>query len=501
MPQPLTHCLYSCEQTRQLDALAIDEAKIPGIQLMNRAGRAAFTLLLSRWPELERVIVVCGGGNNGGDGYIVAGLAAQRNIEVQLYSCCDAKGLRGDAATARDFALAQGVVVQAADDLSIMDDDGKTIVVDAALGTGFSGELRAPLRTLFRTLNAASLPVLALDIPSGLEGDTGFADADALVATHTITFIGVKQGLLTGRGPALCGELSFDDLGVPSSIIDQVQSRITCVNQAQALSPRVVDAHKNAFGHVLIVGGELGMGGAVMLAAEAALRCGAGLVSVATRPEHVAPLLARLPEVMARGINAGIELADLIEKADVIVVGPGLGQSAWSQQLLYFVLQSAKAKVIDADALNLITSASLGDFVSEQCVFTPHPGEAARLLSCETQTIARDRFAAVRKLQSNLGGVVLLKGAGTLIDDGVSTTLTAVGNPGMAVAGMGDVLSGVIAALMAQGLSPKAAAINGACAHGQAGDAAAESGMHGVRATDLMPHLREILNGDAQGSK
>ncbi len=500
MPKALPSVLYTCEQTRQLDALAITQANIPGIQLMKRAGTAAFKTLLNVWPQVERLLVLCGSGNNGGDAYIVAALAAQRNVVVELYACSDADQLKGDAAKAKDFALSQGLEIRSLDDLSFAQNDhGFTVVVDGVLGTGFQGELRAPLRALFQKINAAALPLLALDIPSGLEGDTGHADRDALVATHTITFIGVKQGLLTGRGPALCGELRYDDLALPQNIYAQVRPAAACVARVNALPLRPRDAHKNTFGHVLVVGGDLGMGGAAMLTAEAAMRCGAGLVSVATRAEHVAPLLARLPEAMVRGVNGGMEAADMIEKADVIVVGPGLGRSAWSQQLLYFVLQSSQPKVIDADALNLLADQTLADFVTGNCVFTPHPGEAAHLLECDGQAIQRDRFASARALQSNLGGVVLLKGAGTVICDGVSTTVTPVGNAGMAVAGMGDVLSGVIAALMAHGLTPTEAAINGACAHGQAGDLAAESGLHGVRASDLMPHLRYVLNTGSEG--
>ncbi len=498
MTSPFPTALYTCEQSRELDRLAMSKGKIPGIVLMKRAGRVAFDVLQLQWPGVEKLIVFCGGGNNGGDGYIVAGLARAKNLSVDLYTVSDSGNLKGDAALARDFALAQGVEIRSADNIEWPDQPQRdsSVIVDAVLGTGFQGELKQDLATLFSEINRSGLPVLSLDIPSGLEGDTGNAASNALMADATISFVGVKQGLLTGRGPALCGALSFDDLGIPSSIYDEVTPSVTRIQAPKNIfSQRPADAHKKDFGHVLVIGGDFGMGGAAMMAAESALRCGAGLVSVATQPEHVSALLARLPEVMVKGVSAGEELEPLLKRADVVVVGPGLGRSVWSQQLLYFALQNALPKVMDADALNILAEAQWDLPKERQWVMTPHPGEAARLLGCSTTEVQENRFDALIRLQQQFECTVLIKGAGTLIGDGRATYLADVGNPGMAVAGMGDVLSGVLGALLAQGMTASKAARVGVCLHGDAGNRAAEKGQRGILATDVIPYLRQLVNG------
>jgi len=262
----------------------------------------------------------------------------------------------------------------------------------------------------------------------------------------------------------------------------------------ERLPARPATAHKGFYGTVLVVGGDYGMAGAVALAAEAALRCGAGLVQVATRPEHVAALVARTPEVMPRGVISAEDFAPMLEAADVLVVGPGLGQSPWATDLLRRAIASGKPLVLDADGLNLLASGALGvTGPAENRVLTPHPGEAARLLSCETDAVQADRFAAVSALQARYGGVAVLKGNGSLIADEHSVLLSDYGNPGMASGGMGDVLSGVIGALLAQGLAPLEAAALGVCLHGAAGDIAAEEGQRGLVASDLIPRLRALL--------
>ncbi len=503
-PDLLPSALYTCEQARELDSIAIAEAEIPGIVLMKRAGRFAFDQLLDKWPSVTYLAVFCGSGNNGGDGYIVAGLAAQKCIAVTLYSTVDPAALSGDAEKAKDFALAQGVeilTIENSDDSEkgcegiVLPGGLGTVIVDGLLGTGFRGELSSSLSAVTKVINDSALPVLALDIPSGLDGNSGAADPQAIKADLTTTFVGVKQGLLTGRGPALCGELTYDKLGIPESVFEQVPAATQRISGVARLITRQADAHKTDFGHVLVIGGELGMGGAVMLAAEAALRSGAGLVTIATKAEHVAAVLARLPEVMVKGIESGVELEPLIARADVIVLGPGLGQSSWSKQLAYFALQSDLPKVLDADALNLLASQEWGEVDTSHCVMTPHPGEAARLLSGSTSEVQSMRFDGLARIQQRYKSVALLKGAGTLINDGQKTWLANVGNPGMAVAGMGDVLSGVIGALIAQGQSLSEATLNGVCAHGDAGDLAAQEGFIGLKATDVMPYLRRVLNG------
>jgi len=486
--------LYTAAQTRELDRTAIEDLGIPGIRLMSRAGRAAFELLLELWPEPARLHIFCGTGNNGGDGYILASLAQAQRIPVTVYQLGDADKIGGDALKARNKALADGVeVLPFAASLQL----AEGVVVDAILGTGLSGDVRGPSRAAIQTINDGDLPVLAIDIPSGLCSDTGRVLGSAVVANCTITFIGLKRGLLTGEAPSYVGGLNYTDLEVPMQAYEGVPADCFCLELKQQLSllpVRLPHAHKGMFGHVLIVGGDVGMAGAALMAAEAAARCGAGLVSAATRPEHVAAFISRRPEVMARGVSGGNELLPLLDKPNVIAVGPGLGTSPWSEQLLQRVSDTALPLVMDADALNLLGAGGIVQVRQrDNWILTPHPGEAARLLQVATADIQADRFAAVQALQQRYGGVVVLKGAGSLVCGGAEIFLSPYGNPGMASGGMGDVLSGVLAALLAQGLSPLQAACLGVCLHGHAAELASADGAAGMLATDLMPHLRSLL--------
>jgi NAD(P)H-hydrate epimerase len=462
---------------------------------MTRAGRAAFELLQSSWPERCPLVIFCGTGNNGGDGFVVAALARDRQVPVTVYQVGDAGKISGDAATARQAALDAGVdILPFATDIAL----DSCLLVDAMLGTGLSGEVHGDYRSAIELINASGMPVLALDIPSGLCSDSGRRLGVAVAADATITFIGVKQGLWTGDAPDCCGELHFVDLDVPAEVYARVHAgawRLELEQELDALPPLVETAHKGRFGHALVIGGDLGMAGAALMAAESAGRCGAGLVSAATRAIHVPALLARRPEVMAHGVEARGELDVLLEKATAVAVGPGLGQNAWSEQMLQNALDSEQPLVVDADALNLLAG-RCEDAGPQRgnWILTPHPGEAARLLATDTAGVQSDRFAAVRAMQARYGGVVLLKGAGTLICDGARVYVCPYGNPGMASGGMGDVLSGILLALLAQGMSLRDAACLGVCLHAAAADLAAEAGMRGMLATDLMPFLRSLLD-------
>jgi hydroxyethylthiazole kinase-like uncharacterized protein yjeF len=489
------NALYTAAQTRELDRIAIEDCGIPGIRLMSRAGRASFEVLLAQWPQPEHIHIFCGTGNNGGDGYIIAALARTRSIPVTVYQLGDAASIVGDAATARNQAIADGVEVKAFSDVMV---PASGVVVDALLGTGLSGDVRAAYRTAIDGINNSGLPVLAIDIPSGLCSDTGRVLGTAVVANHTVTFIGMKRGLLTAAAPACTGDLHFAGLEVPDTVYAQLAADCrqldlsTCLQFLPVL-PR--DAHKGLLGHALVVGGDTGLGGAAVMASEAAARCGAGLVSAATRPEHVAALLARRPEIMTRGVTGGNDLQALLDKPDAIAVGPGLGNSPWSEQLLQRVTEKDVPLVVDADALNLLAEGRVVENPRRNnWILTPHPGEASRLLQCSSADIQSDRFAAVRQLQKRYGGVAILKGAGTLICAGDVVYLSSYGNPGMASGGMGDVLSGVLVGLLAQGLEPLHAACLGVCLHGAAADRAADAdGMRGLLATDLLPQLRHLL--------
>lgn len=488
--------LYSAAEVRALDKAAI-AGGIPGSQLMKRAGRAAFEYAHELFPQAPYMTIYCGAGNNAGDGYVVAALAAQRRLPVRIIQVGSLEKLTEVARQAYEFALQEGVGIE-----SFSDAEAPTegVIIDALLGIGLSGEVNAPYRQAIEQINQTHLPVLALDIPSGLNADTGAVAGVAVRATATITFIATKRGLLTGRGPALCGKLITADLAVPAAIFENVAPAVERLQLSDLLAgfpARDADAHKGDFGHVMIIGGDTGFGGAALMAAEAAARTGAGLVSIATRPEHIAAILARRPEVMACGVVSGQELEPWLARPTILVVGPGLGQSPWSEQMLQQAMNSGLPLVLDADALNMIAAGRVvpADTKRNNWLLTPHPGEAARLLGTDSADIQQDRFAAVQALQQRYGGTIVLKGAGSLVA-GLTSTLGVVaeGNPGMATGGMGDVLSGILGALVAQGLDMTEAARLGACLHSAAADlAAAEVGQRSLLATDLIPYLCQLL--------
>jgi hydroxyethylthiazole kinase-like uncharacterized protein yjeF len=490
MDASLPTALYRAAQTRELDRLAI-AGGIPGRTLMERAGAAAFGCLRRRWPQARRVALLCGAGNNAGDGYVVARLARQAGFVVRVFR---PEGLRppaGDAAAAREAALAAGVGEAVIGSEPLGDYD---LLVDGLLGIGLDGPPRAPFAAAIAAANGAGRPVLALDIPSGLHADSGAVAGDAIRAELTVTFIGLKPGLLTGAGRACCGDIAFFDLGVPAGIYAQVPAaaeRLDLARVADRLAPRPRDAHKGHFGHVLVVGGDHGMAGAVRLAAEAAARVGAGLVSVATRSAHAAVIAAARPELMCHGVESAGALRPLLGRASVVAVGPGLGRDRWGRQLLGALLDSGLPLVVDADGLNLLA----GDPVARgEWVLTPHPAEAARLLGIGTAAVQADRFAALDALAARFDATVVLKGSGTLVGGRAGVGLCSGGNPGMASGGMGDLLTGTIAGLAAQGVPLTEAARLGVCLHAAAADRAARDGERGLLAADLLPHLRTLAN-------
>lgn len=490
-PQPL----YSAESVRELDRRTIAALKIPSIALMKRAGRAAFAQLQKRWPEAKRVQVFCGGGNNGGDGYVIAALAAEKQIPVTVYACVEPQNLTGNALEASEYARREGVHIVTS--LTELDSaDGDTVIVDALLGTGFTGELREHLAAAVERINKSAGPVLAVDIPSGLSADTGSAGT-AVDADVTVTFIGRKFGLYAGRGPALCGEVVFESLAAPVQAHAELEPLAQRFDSASVprLPKRAADAYKNQFGHVLIVGGDSGFGGAALMAAESAARCGAGLISLATRPAHLPAALTRCPEVMAHPVISGQELEPLLEGPDVVAVGPGLGRAPWGEQLLARAGRAEAPLVLDADALNILAGGRVLAGVQRQdWVLTPHVGEAARLLDCDTAEVLADPRAAAVAVQQKFSGVVILKGAGSVIAHAQGVDLLNSGNPGMASGGMGDLLTGVLAALIGQGMAPLPAARLAVWLHGEAGNRAAQDGQRGLLATDLLPWIRRLVD-------
>ncbi len=483
--QDLPIKLYRAAQVRELDRIAIQERGIPGFELMSRAGAVVFQQIEKQWPEARSVAVFCGSGNNAGDGYIIAGLALAAGLNVCVYAVSEPEKLRGDALTA--YQCYKGTVLPFQPEQVINAD----VLVDALLGTGLDRPVTGLYAEAIKTINVYSSPVIAVDIPSGLNADTGNAMGCAVKADCTVTFIGLKQGLFTGQAAEYCGGICFAQLGLPDDVFSELETATTRVVRTR-LPRRDRYAHKGNCGHVLIVGGELGFSGAAKMAGEAALRVGSGLVSIATRAGHSGLMNLNRPELMSHGVESAEQLTALLAKIDVIVVGPGLGQSDWAKSLLNATISSGKPMVVDADGLNLLAAAPE---VKPNWILTPHPGEAARLLKCSTADIQQDRFAAALSVQARYGGVVVVKGAGTLIASEHQLAVSTTGNPGMASGGMGDVLSGVIAGLLAQGLSLQDAAQQGVYNHGLAADlAAAKDGERGLLASDLMSYLRQLVN-------
>ncbi len=487
--------LYRAQQVQELDRIAIEEFNDPGISLMEHAGNALFRALRLRWPRAKRIAVLCGVGNNGGDGFVVARLADHLDMRVVIYLLGDADKLKGDALTAYDRLEGTHVEIHQYDGQAL---DMFELIVDAMLGTGLNGEVTGSWRLAIDAINIAasqSTAVVACDIPSGLHADSGSILGSAVNADLTVTFIGLKQGLLTAQGPDCCGEIVFDDLQVPQEIYARVDFSATLLSLSsslQPLKPRRASTHKGQCGHILIVGGNQGMSGAVRMSAEAAYRSGAGLVTVATHPSHAPLINLSRPELMSYGVSRASELKALIQRANIIVVGPGLGKDRWAQTLFSAVLESNKPLVVDADALTLL---SLDTTQKTNWVLTPHPGEAAALLNCTSKEIQADRFRALQSLQQNFGGTVVLKGCGTLVqNDSCVPSLCSYGNPGMASGGMGDVLTGIIGGLIAQGVSLIDSAKLGVCVHAYAADVAAGSEPRGLLASDLFPHIRELVN-------
>lgn len=485
--------LYDASALRAIEAAALADIDDPGA-LMARAGQAAWRCALAHWPHAQRLLVICGPGNNGGDGYVLARLAMESGRAVQVLR------LAADAPRTSTAQAACAAFVSAGGEVRVFETDGlppADLVVDALYGIGLSRAAEGEAARLIHAIGASCAPVLALDVPSGFDANRGSAPGPAVHANRTLQFLAAHVGLQTGDGSDHAGVLALDVLGVDARHVaaaTPAARRVDVADLAHWLRPRARNSHKGASGRVLCVGGDHGFGGAVLLAAEAALRSGAGLVNVATREAHIAPLLARCPEAMVSAVGTDAALAGLIGSADVVALGPGLGRGAWAHGLYTDVLDTAPGLVLDADALNLLAGAPRP--LPEGTILTPHPGEAARLLDCTTAEVQRDRLSAVRMLAARWSTVVVLKGAGTLVAaPGAMPWLIAAGNPGMATGGMGDVLTGVIAALRAQGLAPEAAAVCGALLHGAAGDiAACAGGERGLRPTDLLPALRLLAN-------
>jgi ADP-dependent NAD(P)H-hydrate dehydratase / NAD(P)H-hydrate epimerase len=489
--ESLPALVYAAAQVRAMDRHAIDVAGIQGYALMQRAAEAALSLLRRQWPDANRVTVLCGSGNNAGDGYVLARLARDLGLSVNACAIVDPLRLAGDAARAYADFVGTGGRECGFTNASLAATD---VVVDALLGTGLDRPVDGAMRECIEAVNASQVPVLALDLPSGLDADTGLAQGSAISATRTITFVALKAGLFLGDARDCVGELSFDGLGIPEvsrATQQPVMERMDGKLLEAALPRRRRTAHKGDYGRVLIVGG-FAMPGAARLAGEAALRAGAGLVTVATEVQGIPSIISGRPELICHAVKSAAELERLLDAADVVAIGPGLGLGRSAREVFGTVAGSGTALVVDADALTLLAEKPQQ---RDDWILTPHPGEAARLLGTNAAVIQRDRLGSARAIAARYGGVCVLKGAGTLVVGGDSLPLVCdFGNPGMATAGAGDVLTGIVAALVAGGCDLARAASAGVLLHARAGDRAAQAGERGLVASDLIAQLQTVVN-------
>lgn len=510
--QSKTKKLYTAQQVRQLDQMLALARGVPTWQLMQDAGAVAAKVLKANWPEAKRIIIMAGSGNNAGDGWVLASLLQADCFDVFVIALKTPDQLQGDAAKAAQMAQQAGCVWYqwGENDQRLLESlDNADVIVDALLGTGIKGELRNGYPAAITAINRSPGPVLALDVPSGLHADTGVTGDACVHSDITITFVAYKRGQMTLDGPDYCGHLVLADLGLSEypDLFEQTLpgAQVTLLDHQQVLSNRLArrgNSHKKTYGHVVVIAGNVGMAGAGLLAARAALRSGAGLVTLVTHRQHAASLHSTNPELMIIGVDEAGALADtLFESADSVVIGPGLGQGQWSQQCwqaLEQFLSQHKASlpvVVDADGLFYLSKHALKNCT---LVLTPHPGEAAKLLQISNQQVQQDRFANADQLAQHYQAIVVLKGNGSIVASTDQLALSAYGNPGMATAGMGDVLAGVCGSMLAQ-QSPElfGGPFERTCcavvAHGLAGDLAAGKSQSSLIAGDVIDELGKIL--------
>lgn len=508
--------IVTAREMRNIDRLAAEKFNLPGIVLMENAGRAAAEAAAKLLGDLrgKKVFFVCGGGNNGGDGFVAARWLHNQGVRVKVFMTVDRGNLKGHAALHFDIFEKMGLEYLELTNPRELEKARITIgfadlVVDALLGTGFQGEMSELYRECIDMMNSSGRPILAVDIPSGVNADTGGIPYLAVQAASTVTFGLPKPGLYLYPGAAHAGVVEVAPIGLPVELLTGNELRQTLITPevAAALLPRrLPDAHKGNCGHVLAVAGSRGFSGAAYLATQGALRAGAGLVTAgvpdsifaAMETKTTEAMTLELPETLLGGLGADAVrvIRDFAARASVVLVGPGLGRQEETMESVREIIQTVdRPLVLDADALSaLVGNLEFLTALSVLAVLTPHPGEMARLTGMTTEQIQADRIGVAQRYAVEWGNIVVLKGARTIVafPDG-AVFLNPTGNPGMASGGMGDVLAGVIAALIAQGLSSHDAAVLGAYLHGLAGDLVAAGKPVGMTAMELTEKLPEAF--------
>lgn len=508
--------VVTSDQMREIDTKAIEEIGIPGVVLMENAGKAVADAARKLLEETagRRVCVFAGKGNNGGDGFVAARHLVNSQVRVKTFLLGKTAEIQGDARVNLDILTRMGVDVEelGPEDLhrarvavSVSD-----VVIDAIFGTGFKGEVGGYVAQVIDAINESGRPVVSVDVPSGLDASTGKVGGACVRARYTVTFGLPKAGLLLYPGAAYAGELVVADIGFPRAFLldDRLKLNLAIAEELKHWLPaRIADSHKGTFGRVLVVAGSQGMAGAAALASLAALKSGAGVVTLGV-PKSLQDIMhVKLTEVMTRALpetesgSVSLQAQALLDGAlrsvEALAIGPGLSMHSETAQLVRNVVMTASVPtVIDADGLNAIAQ-DPGTLKTSKApiVLTPHPGEMAKLTGLAVQEVKRDRLTVALKAAAQWGKVVVLKGARTIVaDPSGKAYINPTGNPGMATAGSGDVLTGVVAGLLAQGLGPLEAAVLGVYVHGLAGDiAVTRCGQMGLVAGDILDNVPEAL--------
>ena len=543
--------VVTAAEMRQIDQDTIEGIGIPGIVLMETAGSAIVRAIEQHYPACRRIGILAGKGNNGGDGIVIARQLAHAGRDVHLFLVSPPESFTAEAHI--NLQIAKNLklrIIELIPDtsqhknppekggLGNYNEDRSPpekgdlggfsreatlthlasceLLVDAILGTGLRGEVRHPIATIISAINNLPIPTLSVDLPSGLDADTGNPLGTCVQADRTVTIGLPKRGLLVHPGAELTGKLEVADIGFPEQVIEaqDIKANWTTASQATKWVPqRPAASHKGTYGRVCIVAGSTGMTGAAALASEAALRAGAGLVTLAV-PKHLNPILeGLLPEVMtlpmpeteagslaASGTSTILEFAERTKS--VLAIGPGLSQNPETTTLVHQLVRENQEQglglrmVIDADGLNaLAQTKELLSFLNGEAVLTPHPGEMARLTNTSIPTLEADRISTAQQFANEHSVTLVFKGAPTVTGTpNGDVWINSTGNPGMATGGMGDLLTGIIAGLMAQGISSEKAAPLGVYLHGLAGDIAAEKlGMHGLIASDVLKAVPQAM--------
>lgn len=507
--------IISAQTMREVDVLTIKKAGISSRELMRRAGIGVAKEILSYLGKfihkrhVKRFVILAGKGNNGGDAYVVADyLAEHAKIPVVIYSICSEEELSAEAVYYADRLFREVKIVF--EDLITFDNFcAGDIIIDGLLGTGFCGEIKSPYKDWIETVNSSGCPVISIDVPSGVDGTTGDVIDTAIIADLTVTIGLPKIGLFIKDGPRHVGLLSVVDIGIPEELIAKINSNLElfCSCDAEKLLRRVLnDSYKRSVGTVLVIGGSKYYKGAPILSGMAALRTGAGLVTVVV-PKLCTPSSLYYNALIVREVgenNDGFfdsssikELSELIKSHDAIVIGPGIGTNHLTKEVVKTVLNYDKKIIIDADALNLISSDPDILKKNEHFIFTPHEGEMLRLLLTFDKNVSfsEDRVTKVEKVTKLLGGTVILKGNKTIVScSGKTSSVNNTGSQALATAGTGDVLSGIIGAFVSSGLDGFDAGRIAVYLHGLAGELVQKrNGVRGTIADDIIEAIPETL--------